>query len=274
MYVIFDELWFLTTGPPAVIFAEFSEWKNCQCIFLNFTNKSNSLTCTVASSFVYTSPLAVTTVVGLPIRLLLNMCIDARESTTNSLCSSFTTDGAGRHHSLANEKKVALSFFFERKDILGLSHASPRTYASCLSVSSWDLSSNFKAYTLRWWGTLTCVLFSDGPLFSLMLAWRCVAFVNRTRRVDPKTFVLFRENGKDSGGSLSRNSQPKCRASFNIVSALFVTILFLFFAGMTFNLTVWNEHLLPNLDPDSDLQNWHSGGCQWSQGDLVQILFK
>ena len=32
---------------------------------------------------------------------------------------------------------------------------------------------------------------------------RCVAFVNRTRRTDPKTFVLFRKIGKDSGGSVS-----------------------------------------------------------------------
>ena len=32
---IFDEMWFLTTGPKVkfpVIFAEFSEWKNCPCI--------------------------------------------------------------------------------------------------------------------------------------------------------------------------------------------------------------------------------------------------
>ena len=41
---------------------------------------------------------------------LLNMCMDAQESTTNSLSSSFITDGAGRNHSLVNEKKVALSF--------------------------------------------------------------------------------------------------------------------------------------------------------------------
>ena len=33
---IFDELWFLTTGPlvgKPVIFAEFSEGENCRCIF-------------------------------------------------------------------------------------------------------------------------------------------------------------------------------------------------------------------------------------------------
>ena len=41
---------------------------------------------------------------------LLNMCIDALESTTNTLSSGFITDGAGSHHSLVGEKKVALSF--------------------------------------------------------------------------------------------------------------------------------------------------------------------
>ena len=58
-------------------------------------NTSNSLTYTVASSFVCTSPLAVITVVGLLDvvtvsnsaefkSIFLNMCIDALESTTNS----------------------------------------------------------------------------------------------------------------------------------------------------------------------------------------------
>ena len=60
------------------------------------TNKSNPLTCTVASSFVCTSPLAVLTVTGVwETRIVSNsaefksflpsMCIDAPESTTNSL---------------------------------------------------------------------------------------------------------------------------------------------------------------------------------------------
>ena len=35
-------------------------------------------------------------------------------------------------------------------------------------------------------------------MFSRMLAGRCGAFVNRTRRTDPKTFVLIRKFGKDS----------------------------------------------------------------------------
>ena len=35
-----------------------------------------------------------------------------------------------------------------------------------------------------------------------------------------------------------------------------------------------NEHSVPNLQPDFVVQNRHSGGCQYSQGDLVQVPFK
>ena len=50
---------------------------------------------------------------------LLNMCMLAPESSTNSLSSSFITDGAGRHHSLEGEKKVALSFSSELVHVFG-----------------------------------------------------------------------------------------------------------------------------------------------------------
>ena len=63
---IFDELWLLTTSPMVsipVIFAEFSD-AGVSSRSMTVTNKSTSLTYTVACSFVSTSPLAVTTVVG------------------------------------------------------------------------------------------------------------------------------------------------------------------------------------------------------------------
>ena len=73
------------------------------------TNKSNSRTYAVASSFAGTSPLAVTTVVGLFELLtvsnsaelrsfLLTICILAPESTTNSLSSGSFVDATGRTH--------------------------------------------------------------------------------------------------------------------------------------------------------------------------------
>ena len=43
---------------------------------------------------------------------------------------------------------------------------------------------------------------SGGP-FSRMFGRRCAAFVDRTRRVDPKIAGFFRKIDKDSGGSVS-----------------------------------------------------------------------
>ena len=81
-------------------------------------NISNSLTCTLDSSCVCTSPLAVMTIVGLHdfVRVsnsasfksfLLIICIDAPESTTNSRSSGLRVD-ASRHQFSEGEKNVAL----------------------------------------------------------------------------------------------------------------------------------------------------------------------
>ena len=107
------------------------------------------LTYTVASSFVCTSPLAGTTVVGLletftvsnsaeSKSFLLTTCMLAPESTTNSLSSGFIVDAAGKLNSSVGEKNVALSFSLTLWIFLASIHASPRTHRSCLSVSVWD----------------------------------------------------------------------------------------------------------------------------------------
>ena len=110
-----DEMWFLATGPMVTVlkfFAEFSKWRNCQCIF--HTNKFNSRTYTVPSSFACNSSLAVITTVGffgiLTVfnsaefrSFLLTMCMLAPESTTNSLSSGFMVDVAGKIHSSESE---------------------------------------------------------------------------------------------------------------------------------------------------------------------------
>ena len=41
-----------------------------------------------------------------------------------------------------------------------------RAHRSYLPISSWNLSSNFLAYGLRWRGSLTCILPINGPVFS------------------------------------------------------------------------------------------------------------
>ena len=85
-------------------------------------NISNSLTYTIASSCVCTSPLAVMTIVELHDfvkvsisaslkSFLLIMCIDVPESTTNSRSSGFRVD-EGRHLFSKGEKNVALSCSF------------------------------------------------------------------------------------------------------------------------------------------------------------------
>ena len=89
-------------------------------------NISNSLTYTVASSCVCTSPLAVMTIVGLHDfvkvsisaslkSFLLIMCIDAPESTTKSHSSGLRVD-AGRHLFSEGEKNVAVMFLHEFQD--------------------------------------------------------------------------------------------------------------------------------------------------------------
>ena len=129
------------------------------------TNKSYSLQHTVAASFVCTSPLAVTTVVGLLETIavsnsaefrsfLRSMHIDAVESTTIFLSSGFMTDSAGRHQTSEGEKKIALSVSFSFKIFLASLHTSPWAHRS----------SKFWVYGLRWWGFLTRVTPCDGPL--------------------------------------------------------------------------------------------------------------
>ena len=89
---------------------------------LSVKNISNSLTCTVASSCVCTSPLAVMTTAGLHDfvtisisasfkSFLLTICIDAPEWTTNSRSSGLRVE-EGRHPFSESKKNVALFFSF------------------------------------------------------------------------------------------------------------------------------------------------------------------
>ena len=92
-------------------------------------NISNSLTYTIASSCVCTSPLAVMSVVGLHDfvkvsistllkSFLLIMCIDAPESTTNSLSSGFNVD-AGKHLFFRRWEECCSSMLLEFWHIFG-----------------------------------------------------------------------------------------------------------------------------------------------------------
>ena len=102
--------------------------------------------------------------------------------------------------------------------ILANFHAASRAHRSCISVSSWDRSSNFGALGLRGWRPGQ-IIPSDG-FWSRMLAWRTTAFVNWTHRIGFRMFELFRKIDEDFGGSISWNTQPNCRIIFNIATAL------------------------------------------------------
>ena len=64
----------------------------------------------------------------------------------------------------------------------------------------------------------------------------------RTRRVDPKTFVLFRKISKDSGGSVSWNRQTNWRASSKIATAPMSPSFFVFLLGWPSTCLCANEH--------------------------------
>ena len=183
-------------------------------------NISNSLTYTVASSCVCTSPLAVLTIVGLndfvkvSISALLKsfmliMCIDAPESTTNFRSSGLRVD-ARRHLFSDGEKNVALSCSVNFNTLLASLHAASWAPCSCHSVSSRDRSSNFRALGLRSWGSPGQIYPSEG-FWSRILVWRAIAFVNFTRWIAFGMSVPFRR--RDFGGFMSWNTQPNCRAS-------------------------------------------------------------
>ena len=75
---------------------------------------------------------------------------------------------------------------------------------------------------------MTKIFPSDGPFFSRI---RCVAFVNRTLRIGPKTFVPLLEIVTESGGSVSCDTQLNCRALFTIATALLSSPFFGFLLG-------------------------------------------
>ena len=147
---LLNEMWFLTIDPfigISVFIAKLGKRQYCWRVFEDFQLRmSNSLTYTVASSCVCTSPLAVMTIVGLHdfIKVsisasfksfLLIICIDAPESTTNFRSSGFRVD-AGRHLFSEGEKNVALSCSFNFNTLLASFHAASRAPCSCHSVSS------------------------------------------------------------------------------------------------------------------------------------------
>ena len=116
---------------------------------------------------------------------------------------------------------------FNFRMLLASLHAASRAHRSCLSVSSWDRSSNFGALGSRWWGSPGQIIPTDG-FWSRMLTWHNTASVNWTHRIGFRMFELFRKIDEDFGGSTSWNTQPNCRVIFSIAT----TILSQFFLDL------------------------------------------
>ena len=162
-----------------------------------------------------------------------------------------------------------------------------QAHRCCLSVSSWDRSSNFIAWWLRWWGCLTCIFSSDGLIFSRVLAWRSIDLVNRILRIGSKTFCIgFPRDCLplwETSSSESCETEPICGTIFTIATALLSSLSLLLwkwspFFGFLFGCssTLWrgNKHSSPASQRVSVLVNWQSGGCQYSQDVRVQVPLK
>ena len=68
------------------------------------------------------------------------------------------------------------------------------------------------------------------------------------------------------------NSTQLSHTLHNNCCTIVITLFRLFVCSSTFQ--CGNKHSAPNLQPDSHIQTWHSGGCQNSQGDSVRVPFK
>ena len=80
---------------------------------------------------------------------MLSMCIDAPQSTTNSLSSGFFEGGAGDDQTSEGETNVTLSLSLTLWTFLAKSNASLRAHLSSYRISSCVRSSNFGAQGLR-----------------------------------------------------------------------------------------------------------------------------
>ena len=181
-------------------------------------NISNSLTYTIASSCVCTSPLAVMTIVGLHDFVKVSISaefvlfadhVHRRSGVDNKF--SFLRFKIWCRQALfsEDEKNAALFFSFYFGILLASLHAASRAPCSCHSVSSWDRSSNFGALGSRWWGPPGQIIPSEW-FWSRMSAWRTTAFVNFSHRIGFRVSELFRKIDEDFGGSISWNTQPNC----------------------------------------------------------------
>ena len=167
------------------------------------------------------------------------------------------------------EQNVALSYFLSLQIFSASSHASPRAHRSCLAVSSGDLSSNFTAKGLRWWIIFDLYFTQRQTFISSDVR---LTRVDRTRRIGSNTlFALPGNRCRIWRLSVLWHTTQLSYTFHNSNCTLASTLFRLFLLVVLQPSSAGNGHSAPNLHPDSVLQNWHSGGCQCTQGDLVQV---
>ena len=153
---------------------------------ITLTSKSNCLTCTVASSLVCTSPLAVITVVGILDVLMvsnsaelrsrsLTICILAPESSTNSLSSGSFVDVAGSTPCFRGRVECSLVFLIELVYVFG----KIPSFASGTSLLSFSL---FMGLVLKFHSVGTSMMGNfDIYIFPTMILSQDANFTKRSR---------------------------------------------------------------------------------------------
>ena len=130
--------------------------------------------------------------------------------------------GCGGQNPLIGRRiECSIFRFFELVDIIG---KFPRVCAGA-SLLSFGL---FLRSVLKFHGVGTALMRTFNLVFYSAMDL-CFLGVNRTRRIGPKTFVPFLD--KDSGGSVSCDTQPNCRTLSKVAAALLSPPFFCLLSG-------------------------------------------
>ena len=219
---------------------------------------------------------------------LLIICIDAPGSTTNSRSSSLRFD-AGKQLFSEGEKNAALWCSFIFNAFLASFHAASRAHRSCHSVSSWDRSSNFVALGLRSWGSPGQIISGRRILVSNVSVtyngfreFYTSDWSPYVRALPWNRWRLRRLHVLEYATQLSCiwwvivcNGSHRSVILFIVLQhshCTFVTILFEPFCLAVHQPDGVRTRTSPQIrQPLLVVQNKHSGGCHFSQNELLQV---
>ena len=290
-------VWFLTAGPLVgipIIFAEFSEWKNCRCL----QEASPSRIGPILWQFPWprrwpSSPSSdSSTSSWSPIRQSQGLSCWSYAYLLRNLPKTLFPPvlwwmRPAQHNPLIG-RRIECSFvlLFELVNVSGKVPCLALG-ASLLSFSLFlrsvlkfhsegtSLMRIFDLYLSKRWS----FLFSDTRLTWRRLSELCSSNWSQHffHRVSPRLCVSLRFQWfwvlRDTT-QLWYNFHTNCSTFVFAFPFLELKLLLGFLFGCSSTLWCGNRHLSPASQPDSALQNWHSRGCQYSQSNLVQVPFK